>query len=258
ERRRDGSDELAGAVEEQPPPRPRLGFPRQRLEELRLRLRSDARHRAQPAGGRRLAKLLGGPSIERPRQLQRALGPEPEVAAETDEVGGELALELRQLGDLPRLDQLAELSLDAATDSAQLARPPRTHQVGHRHPRAADRLRRAAVGAHAVRVRVAQVEHRRERLQAVGDPSVVHRGSVAPTAVRIATWNVNSVKQRLPRLLPWLDERRPDVVCLQETKLADAAFTELLADDLDQRGYAIALHGEAAWNGVAILSRVGL
>jgi exodeoxyribonuclease-3 len=48
------------------------------------------------------------------------------------------------------------------------------------------------------------------------------------------------------------------VVCLQETKLADAAFSELLADDLDQRGYAVALHGEAAWNGVAILSRVGL
>jgi exodeoxyribonuclease III len=77
-------------------------------------------------------------------------------------------------------------------------------------------------------------------------------------SVRIATWNVNSVKQRVPRLLPWLDERRPDVVCLQETKLADDAFTELLGDELDERGYAIALHGEPTWNGVAILSRVGL
>ncbi len=76
--------------------------------------------------------------------------------------------------------------------------------------------------------------------------------------VRIATWNVNSVKQRLPRLLPWLDERRPDVVCLQETKLADEAFAELLDEELDVRGYAVAAHGEAAWNGVAILSRVGL
>ena len=76
--------------------------------------------------------------------------------------------------------------------------------------------------------------------------------------MRIATWNVNSVKQRVPRLLPWLDERQPDVVCLQETKLADAAFTELLGDELDSRGYAVALHGEATWNGVAILSRVGL
>ncbi|HEU4973596.1 MAG TPA: exodeoxyribonuclease III [Baekduia sp.] len=76
--------------------------------------------------------------------------------------------------------------------------------------------------------------------------------------MRIATWNVNSVKQRVPRLLPWLDERRPDVVCLQETKLADAAFADLLGDDLAERGYEVAAHGEGQWNGVAILSRAGL
>jgi exodeoxyribonuclease III len=76
--------------------------------------------------------------------------------------------------------------------------------------------------------------------------------------VRIATWNVNSVKQRLPRLLPWLEERRPDVVCLQETKLDDDAFHDLLGDELAERRYEYAAHGEASWNGVAILSRVGL
>jgi exodeoxyribonuclease III len=76
--------------------------------------------------------------------------------------------------------------------------------------------------------------------------------------MRIATWNVNSLKQRMPRLLPWLDERRPDVLCLQETKLADDAVAELLGDELESRGYQIAAHGEAAWNGVAILSRVGM
>jgi len=76
--------------------------------------------------------------------------------------------------------------------------------------------------------------------------------------VRIATWNVNSVKQRLPRLLPWLDERSPDVACLQETKLADDAFRDLLGVALAERGYEVATHGEASWNGVAILSRVGL
>jgi exodeoxyribonuclease-3 len=76
--------------------------------------------------------------------------------------------------------------------------------------------------------------------------------------MRLATWNVNSVKQRVPRLLPWLDERQPDVVCLQETKLADAAFTALLGSELERRGYTIALSGEAQWNGVALLSRVGL
>jgi exodeoxyribonuclease-3 len=74
----------------------------------------------------------------------------------------------------------------------------------------------------------------------------------------LVTWNVNSVKQRLPRLLPWLDQRRPDVVCLQETKLADDAFAELLGDALSERGYEVATHGEPTWNGVAILSRVGL
>jgi exodeoxyribonuclease-3 len=76
--------------------------------------------------------------------------------------------------------------------------------------------------------------------------------------VRIATWNVNSVKQRAPRLLQWLDQRAPDVVCLQETKLADDVFTALLGEELKDRGYEFALHGEASWNGVAILSRVGL
>jgi exodeoxyribonuclease-3 len=76
--------------------------------------------------------------------------------------------------------------------------------------------------------------------------------------VRIATWNVNSLKQRVPRLLPWLDERQPDVVCLQETKLADDALAELLGDELADRGYEVAAHGEATWNGVAVLSRVGL
>jgi exodeoxyribonuclease-3 len=76
--------------------------------------------------------------------------------------------------------------------------------------------------------------------------------------MRLATWNVNSVKQRVPRLLPWLEERQPDVVCLQETKLADEAFDELLGEELTGRGYAVARHGEAQWNGVAICSRLGL
>jgi exodeoxyribonuclease-3 len=55
-----------------------------------------------------------------------------------------------------------------------------------------------------------------------------------------------------------LDERRPDVVCLQETKLTDDALAELLGDETADRGYQLAAHGEAAWNGVAILSKAGL
>ena len=76
--------------------------------------------------------------------------------------------------------------------------------------------------------------------------------------MRVATWNVNSVKQRVPRLLPWLDERQPDVVCLQEIKLTREAFTELLGAELTTRGYEFAVHGQPKWNGVAILSRAGL
>jgi exodeoxyribonuclease-3 len=76
--------------------------------------------------------------------------------------------------------------------------------------------------------------------------------------VRLATWNVNSLKQRVPRLLPWLDQRRPDVVCLQETKLPDDALVAVVGDAFASRGYQVAAHGETAWNGVAILSRVGL
>jgi exodeoxyribonuclease-3 len=73
--------------------------------------------------------------------------------------------------------------------------------------------------------------------------------------VRIATWNVNSVVARLPRLLEWLQDTAPDAVCLQETKIADAGFP---ADQVAELGYQVALHGDGRWNGVAILSRVGL
>jgi exodeoxyribonuclease-3 len=76
--------------------------------------------------------------------------------------------------------------------------------------------------------------------------------------VRLATWNVNSAKTRLPRLLPWLDQRAPDVVCLQETKLSDADFDDALGAPLAERGYVVAHHGQGRWNGVALLSRVGL
>ena len=73
--------------------------------------------------------------------------------------------------------------------------------------------------------------------------------------VRIATWNVNSLKARLTRVEEWLADVQPDVVCLQETKLADAAFPAMAFQAL---GYDSAHHGEGRWNGVAILSRVGL
>lgn len=62
----------------------------------------------------------------------------------------------------------------------------------------------------------------------------------------------------MPRLLPWLQQRRPDIVCLQETKLTDAAFHDLFDSPLAELGYEVAHHGQGGYNGVALLSRVGL
>ena len=73
--------------------------------------------------------------------------------------------------------------------------------------------------------------------------------------MRLATWNVNSVQARLPRLLGWLEETRPDVLCLQETKAPDAGFP---VAEVGELGYEAALYGTGRWNGVAILSRAGL
>jgi exodeoxyribonuclease-3 len=74
--------------------------------------------------------------------------------------------------------------------------------------------------------------------------------------VRIATWNVASLtSERLERLHGWLSYAQPDVLCLQETKLTDDAFPAL---DLLGRGYESVHYGQGRWNGVAILSRVGL
>ncbi len=73
--------------------------------------------------------------------------------------------------------------------------------------------------------------------------------------MRLATWNVNSLKARLERVEEWLVTCQPDVVCMQETKLADTAFPAMAFSAL---GYESAHHGEGRWNGVAILSRVGL
>jgi exodeoxyribonuclease-3 len=73
--------------------------------------------------------------------------------------------------------------------------------------------------------------------------------------LRIATWNVNSLKARLEKVVWWLDRARPDVLLMQETKLADA---DAPADVFERAGYALAHHGEGRWNGVAVASRIGL
>ncbi len=73
--------------------------------------------------------------------------------------------------------------------------------------------------------------------------------------MRLATWNVNSLPARLPRVLDWLEHTAPDVLCLQETKVNDAAFPHR---ELTALGYESQASGEGGYNGVAILSRVGI
>ena len=71
--------------------------------------------------------------------------------------------------------------------------------------------------------------------------------------MRIATWNVNSIKQRTDNIIAWLKERQPEVVCLQETKCVDDAFPREVFEAI---GYNVAVHGQKAFNGVAILSKL--
>jgi exodeoxyribonuclease-3 len=73
--------------------------------------------------------------------------------------------------------------------------------------------------------------------------------------MRIATWNVNSLAARMPRVIDWLGSNRPDVLCLQETKISDAAFAR---EEFAALGYEVATHGAGQWNGVALVSSVGL
>jgi exodeoxyribonuclease-3 len=73
--------------------------------------------------------------------------------------------------------------------------------------------------------------------------------------MRIATWNVNSIRQRTENLVAWLKERQPDIVCLQETKCVDESFPR---EPLESLGYNVAIHGQKNFNGVAILSKLPL
>ena len=71
--------------------------------------------------------------------------------------------------------------------------------------------------------------------------------------MRIATWNVNSIRQRLELLLAWLKECQPDVACLQEIKCTDDAFPRL---EIEELGYNVVTHGQKTFNGVALLSKL--
>lgn len=92
----------------------------------------------------------------------------------------------------------------------------------------------------------------------MGPRGSAHAPSLVPLCwvpMRIVTWNVNSLGVRLDRVTEWIAQMKPDVLCLQETKLADDAFPHEAFESL---GYQSAHHGQGQWNGVAIISRLGL
>jgi exonuclease III len=71
-------------------------------------------------------------------------------------------------------------------------------------------------------------------------------------ALKIATFNINGIRSRLPALLAWLEQEQPDIACLQELKAADQQFPRA---ELEAAGYGSLHHGQPSWNGVAILVR---
>ena len=176
ERLGDAAAQSERLVEEHAPARTRPIRLRQRGQQLRLGLRPDSRDALQPPGGSCLAELVHRPHSERAPDLGRPLRPEAEQPPEPDQLRRDLALQLVELCDPPRLDQLLQPRLDPRADPAQLAHAPRPDEIGDRRLRLADHLGRAPVRPRRVGVRPREVEERRERLEPVRDLRV--RGAV--------------------------------------------------------------------------------
>jgi hypothetical protein len=156
-------------AEQQPSRRPRCLGCVQPLQQLCLGLRPDPGHVAESprlGSGPQLARRA---HVEGTRDLQRALRREPEEAAEADDVGRQLALELFDLGDLARLDELLQTRLDAGTDASELAHAPLADELGHRRFRLANERGGATVCPSRERIGARQLDQRRERLEAVSD-----------------------------------------------------------------------------------------
>lgn len=84
------------------------------------------------------------------------------------------------------------------------------------------------------------------------DDVVIYQKQKSAKSLKIATWNVNSIRIRLPLVLSWLEEQQPDIVCLQETKVEDHQFPE---QELREAGYTAVFAGQKSYNGVAVLSK---
>ena len=182
ERLRDRAHELPPAREQQAAPWPRLVLARERLEQARLGLWAHSRSLGEAARCRGVSQLVGRAHAERARHVDHAPRADPEVAPETDQIRGELPLELLELLHSAGLDQLAQPRLDAAADAPQVAYAASLDELGDRCRRAADRLGRAPIRAGRVGVRLGELEQRGVRLEPVGDLPVLHLARPAASA----------------------------------------------------------------------------
>src|SRR5438309_552641 len=130
--------------------------------------------------------------------------------------------------------------INASSTTADIPKWGCSRRVASRRPSPVRNRRRAPKKLRAGPTRPA---HRR---------SARRRGDAGPVRFRLATWNVNSLKVRLPHLLDWLASAQPDVMCLQETKVEDANFPSA---EIQAAGYQAVYCGQKAYNGVAILAR---
>jgi hypothetical protein len=175
---RDLLEQSACAVEQHPfalgPP-----FTFQAFEDSPLRLRPDPGGGRQPSSTCRLAKLVGGGHSERAADLDHPFRPDAEEPSEPDQLRLHLALELLELGDASRLDELAQARGDAGPDPAQLLDPAGGDELGDRRLRLANRLGGAAICTRRVVAGARQVEEGCERLELLGDVGVCHGVSLA-------------------------------------------------------------------------------
>ena len=180
----DVSDERPCAVQHEAPLRPVLSLALERRHDPALGLRPDPGHAPEPPRRDRVPELGGRRHAQRAPDLDRPLRREPEEPPEPDELRRRLALELPQLRDLARLDQLDEARFDPRPDPAELAYPSRPHERLDRSLRRPDELSRAAICPRRVEARAGEVEQAGERVELLGDSGVVQGRSGAHCALR--------------------------------------------------------------------------
>src|SRR5581483_11847976 len=176
---RDRVDECARSVEQEPPAplRPLAGEPG---DDLPLGVRADAARLAEPPRLRGCAQVVRRMDPELLAERDHALRSETDEPSERDELRLDVALELLELGETSRRDELLQAALDARADAAQLADASGAHELCNRRARLAHELGRAAVRAHRVVTGTCEIEQAGVRIEGLRDLRVGHAASLFP------------------------------------------------------------------------------